>query len=94
MKSTAIGVSSAVLIAIPAICDAGQTASLKVIARVVRHCSITVDDPVNCSPETLRVQTNYSGMASVTTSGSEPAIQFVGPQPTLERDRNIVNVTF
>ena len=94
MKSTAIGVSSAVLIAIPAICDAGQTASLKVTARVVRHCSVTIDDPVNCSADTLRVQSAYSGTASMTTSNGEPAVQFVGPQPTIERDHNTVNVSF
>lgn len=94
MKSTAIGMSSVVLIAIPAICDAGQTASLRVTARVVRHCSVTINDPVNCSPETLRVQSAYSGKASVTTSGSEPVVHFVGPQPIVERDRNTVNVSF
>ena len=94
MKSTAIGMSSAILIALPAVSDANQTASLRVTARVVRHCSVTIDDPVNCSPETLRVQSAYSGTASVTTSGGEPAVRFVGPQPIVERDRNTVNVSF
>lgn len=94
MKSTAVGMSSAILIAIPALSQADSTASLRVTATVVRHCSVTIDDPVNCSPETLRVQSTYSGSASVTTSGSEPAVRFVGPQPIVERNRNTVNVSF
>jgi hypothetical protein len=94
MRTTAIGVSSVILIAMPAVSEADSTASLKVTARVVRHCSVTIDDPVNCSPETLRVQSTYSGTASVTTSGSEPAIWFVGPRPSVERKGNIVNVSF
>ena len=94
MKSTALGMSSVILIAMPAVSDAGQTASLKVTARVVRHCSVTVDDPVSCSPDTLRIQSAYSGTASVTTSDGAPEVRFVGPQPTIERDRNTVNVSF
>ena len=94
MKSAAIGMSSVILIAMPAISEADSTASLKVTARVVRHCSVTIDDPVNCSPDTLRVQSAYSGTASVTTIDGEPAVLFVGPQPTVERDLNTVNVSF
>ena len=94
MKSAAIGMSSVIFIAMPAVSEADQTASLRVTARVVRHCSVTIDDPVNCSPHTLRVQSAYSGSASVSTSGSEPAVEFVGPLPTVERDREMVTVSF
>jgi hypothetical protein len=95
MKSIAIAIPLIVPMAMTAVCSADPTATLRVTARVVRYCTaITNNDVTDCSAETLRVQSTLSGTASVMTVGGEPSIQFIGPPPTVEQERNTLHVSF
>ncbi len=94
MRTTTIAMSSVGLIAMTPVCDADSTATLRVSARVVHDCTAIADGVTNCSLETLRVQSTYSGRVTIKTVGGEPAIQFVGPQPSIERDEDRLTIAF
>ena len=94
MKSITIAIPFIVPMAMTTVCSADPTATLRVTARVVRYCTAITTDVIDCSAETLRAQSTLSGTASVMTVGGEPSIQFIGPPPTVEQERNTLHVSF
>jgi len=94
MKSITKVIPVVLLVQIPILCYAGNTATLTVTARIVRQCTAITNDTSDCSPETLQFQSTLAGSANIITNGDEPSIRFVGPQPVVERERNTLNVTF
>ena len=94
MRTTTIAMSSVGLLAMASVCEADTTATLKVSARVIRDCTVIADGVTNCSPETLRVQSNYSGRVTVKTVNGNPSVSFVGVQPSVEQDENTLNISF
>ena len=94
MKAATVAVSSVGLMAMASICSAGSTATLKVSAQVIRDCTASLNAPTDCTPETLRVQSNYSGRVTIKTIGGDPSVSFVGPQPDVVLEGNTLSVSF
>ena len=75
-------------------CHAGTTIEIRVTARVVHQCQATTEILANCSQETLRFQSTLPGSANIIASEGEPSIQFIGPQPVVEKIQNTLNILF